>query len=1030
MEGFTGFIVFLLVVAVVVLFAMLIRQGDVLRGLEQQLRFLQDRIFALEQRQRTDAPPEPTPSPAPPMHAFRQAETPPPPPAPPPAPIPAPPPPPVVQPVIEPEPIPAPMQAFRAQEEAHAAAPVAVQAPPAPPRGESLEQTIGRRWFVWAGVAALFISVVFLVQYAIANWLGPWGRVILGGAFGLALLLAGDRARRRGWRPLGEGLMGGGLAILYAALFAAYALYHLLSAPAAFAGMVMVTALGTAMAVRNDAPSLAVLAALGGFLTPVFINTGEDARDVLCTYLLLLDLGVMGVAVLKRWRGLDLLAFAGTWLLFLGWFRAYYTVAAVGPALAWLCTFALIFQVLPFFYHLRTRIAIPEERFLLALLNAGVAYAFAASMLYAPHRAWLALVALGFSAVNLGLGALTRRRVPHHALSVFGFILLSVAFLTLAVPLVLHGRWVLAAWAAEAPVLLALGYRYRYLPLRVGSALILLLAMLRLFVQHWPLHDSAAFTPVLNLAFLTALAVAASGGVMALIHAGQRAVRTEVDEGMQQLCAISGGLLATLLVQTELAQAVASSGHPEIKHYVSALVWAVGALLFVLSGLRASRMLMVGVGALLFITAGSFAAAMYGNGVAYLPFLNPRFGFGAVVLAFGYLAWKATLRREEAGGLRQLLFSEFELTAFLLITLEATRNVLPTWPASLLLTGVWAVYAAVLQARALLPAVDDRFRSWWLRAGSLLLLVLAVGRLLILHWPLHDQEAFRLIFNPPCLTALAVAAAAGVMAWLYTRQRAAREPADGALQTTYAIAGGLLATLTVQTELAQWLASIGHDSVQHYASALVWAVGALVFVLAGVRTARIAASWTGAGMLLVAGGFATTAALLANGTSYLPFLNPHAAFQAAVLACGLFAWWVAYRGKAPMALQQVLFGQFEVVSFLLISLEAVLNTPAGVADPAQARWLAQMLLTITWAVYAAALLGAGFWRRARGMRLAALVLFGIVAGKLLIFDLAVLEQIYRILAFFVTGLLMVGAGYLYQRLEQRLRDEGQGVSSE
>jgi uncharacterized membrane protein len=54
------------------------------------------------------------------------------------------------------------------------------------------------------------------------------------------------------------------------------------------------------------------------------------------------------------------------------------------------------------------------------------------------------------------------------------------------------------------------------------------------------------------------------------------------------------------------------------------------------------------------------------------------------------------------------------------------------------------------------------------------------------------------------------------------------------------------------------------------------------------------------------------------------------------------------------------------------------------------------------------------------LRFAALMLFGITALKLVIVDMARVNQIYRIVSFLVLGLLMIGASYLYHRLEKRL----------
>ena len=84
------------------------------------------------------------------------------------------------------------------------------------------EKRVGERWLTWVGVLALFFGVGFFVKYAIDNqWLTPKARVVIGLGVGLVLLVLGDRFVRRRMRALGQGLMGGGLAILYVSLFAA-----------------------------------------------------------------------------------------------------------------------------------------------------------------------------------------------------------------------------------------------------------------------------------------------------------------------------------------------------------------------------------------------------------------------------------------------------------------------------------------------------------------------------------------------------------------------------------------------------------------------------------------------------------------------------------------------------------------------------------------------------------------------------------------------------------------------------------------
>jgi uncharacterized membrane protein len=78
-----------------------------------------------------------------------------------------------------------------------------------------------------------------------------------------------------------------------------------------------------------------------------------------------------------------------------------------------------------------------------------------------------------------------------------------------------------------------------------------------------------------------------------------------------------------------------------------------------------------------------------------------------------------------------------------------------------------------------------------------------------------------------------------------------------------------------------------------------------------------------------------------------------------------------------------------------------------------------------WGVYATALLAVGFRGRNRPLRLVGLALFGLTALKLVLVDMAEVKQIYRIVSFLVLGLLMIGASYLYHRVEKWL-DESLG----
>jgi uncharacterized membrane protein len=78
--------------------------------------------------------------------------------------------------------------------------------------------------------------------------------------------------------------------------------------------------------------------------------------------------------------------------------------------------------------------------------------------------------------------------------------------------------------------------------------------------------------------------------------------------------------------------------------------------------------------------------------------------------------------------------------------------------------------------------------------------------------------------------------------------------------------------------------------------------------------------------------------------------------------------------------------------------------------------LAQHLaLSLLWTAYASALIALGIHRKSLLVRWQALSLFGFVVIKVFIYDSSFLERFYRIVSFFILGLVLLVVSFLYQR---------------
>ena len=86
---------------------------------------------------------------------------------------------------------------------------------------------------------------------------------------------------------------------------------------------------------------------VGGFSSPVLLSTGENHEAVLFSYVALLDLAILTMAIFKPWRRLLWGSFAGTIILYLGWYSQYYSDDQRALTVAFAALFAAIFAAIP-----------------------------------------------------------------------------------------------------------------------------------------------------------------------------------------------------------------------------------------------------------------------------------------------------------------------------------------------------------------------------------------------------------------------------------------------------------------------------------------------------------------------------------------------------------------------------------------------------------------------------------------------------------------------------------------------------------
>ncbi|PYE38398.1 DUF2339 domain-containing protein [Psychrobacter fozii] len=355
-----------------------------------------------------------------------------------------------------------------------------------------------KNWFfggnlvVRVGVLVLLVGVVLLlrllsdyIEIPIAFKLMAIGGVGLGLA-GLGLKLTAKRF------SYGITLQGAGLAIAYLSIFFAYSVYQIIPSLPSFIGLGILSAVTVALAVRQNAFPLALLALSGGFFAPILTSEDTGSLVALFSYYLVLNVAIAIIGHYRPWKILNLFGVSVTFGL------AYYwgiseNLSTIIESQRWslvllvaLHLMLYLFVVIRYAQQIIAYNTLNEEDinhtnsadniaylnevhvgnstyvfpidtgllFSVPLLAFGL---FSALLEDIPHA--LTIVSAVLGAIYLGLGWLFIQRSQRYALITEGMLALGFGFLALVIPLALDAEWIAFGWSAQGLALAWFGRR-------------------------------------------------------------------------------------------------------------------------------------------------------------------------------------------------------------------------------------------------------------------------------------------------------------------------------------------------------------------------------------------------------------------------------------------------------------------------------------------------------------------------------------------------------------------------------------------
>lgn len=356
-----------------------------------------------------------------------------------------------------------------------------------------IESVVAGKWLNYVGIIAVLFAVAFFIEYAFENnWIGPRGRIAIGIVAGAALIGWSAFLLRRGYQYFSEGIAALGAAVLYLSLWGGWHYYQLFTSGETFIAMIVVTAAITIIALGRDSQRLALLALIGGFLTPALVSTGTDHEIVLFSYTAALSAAMLALERFRHWNWLPPLTFAATEIYFWGWYSAFYTPEKLVKTLAFAILFLVLFAALPMMRARRDGRLAETESFV-TIGNVAVFLLALRQMLW-PQNRW----ALTFSFLALAAAHLIALRAlpevsPRTAADRAGlmnarwlFAALALVCVSLAIPARLDNQFLTIAWAIEGVLLVWGGARIPSGWLRAAGLAFFAITAVRLVALHIP----------------------------------------------------------------------------------------------------------------------------------------------------------------------------------------------------------------------------------------------------------------------------------------------------------------------------------------------------------------------------------------------------------------------------------------------------------------------------------------------------------------------------------------------------------------
>lgn len=372
-----------------------------------------------------------------------------------------------------------------------------------------LEKFIGENIISKVAITILVIGIAFFVQFAIdENWINEIARVGIGILCGVIVLGFAHRLHKR-FKAFSSVLVAGGIAIFYFTIGIAFHQYHIFNQTTAFIIMLFITVFSVFISVVYNRVELAALSLIGGFAVPFMLSTGQGNYMVLFTYILILDIGMLVLAYLRKWNLINIMAYVFTMFLYVAWLESKVigqTGAPYKGAMIFAAIFYVVFVLMNIINNIKEKRKFGVQELSILISNTFLFYGIGMQILSNYHPELKGLFSLLMAVFNLTCSWLLYKKFKSDTKLVYLMIGLTLTFITLVAPVQLKGNYITIFWALEAVLLIWLAQKSNIVLYRFASIIITGLMGISLMMDWANVYTAYSEVPLsifVNKGFIT-----------------------------------------------------------------------------------------------------------------------------------------------------------------------------------------------------------------------------------------------------------------------------------------------------------------------------------------------------------------------------------------------------------------------------------------------------------------------------------------------------------------------------------------------